>query len=287
MKNIVRKILVACLLVVASLTSVSAISKDIKTLNASYSNNKISYSGTTDSGVLAVTCELYNSNNQKVDIKSSEVDNNKFNDSFDAEAGTYTIKCANYDGGNVVSKEVDDKKEITSMNIKLENPIPGDKVNIINVDEGGFGYQDQDKLAEASTTDEGYEIEAAHYVKGKCTGEDDACEEYFEGTFEEGKDYYVMIYVNNKEGFKLTNTSIDNLKINGEDPEEVFPVFTDVFGGTRTMFVAKIKATKEAKETSTTSPSKTGDNIIMFIVLGVVSLLGLISSITFKRRKSN
>ena len=81
----------------------AAATYNVLTLEGSQANNKISYSGTTEEGVYAVSCSLINSDNKEIDFKSSSVSDKKFSDTFDAEEGNYTIKCANYDGGTYVT----------------------------------------------------------------------------------------------------------------------------------------------------------------------------------------
>lgn len=292
MKNIIKNIILITIvfIVVAPLIRVSAATSDVKTVSATISGTTISYSGTTDSGVVAVTCKLLDSSSNEIDLLSSAVSSNSFTGTFNVTtAGEYKVSCANYDGGTAVTVDVDDKVEITNIKITLKNPTPGDKITLTHVDEGGFGYDEPDKLAEATSSTTGLKVDAAHYIKGVCSATSDDCEEYFEGTFEDGEEYYVMIFVSSKDGYKLTNNSLEGLKINGEDPEEVFTIYSDITGTTNTMFVAKVKATTQTTSTTaneTTSP-KTNDMISIYVGLLIISISGIIATVSLRKKKVN
>ena len=75
------KKLVTLLLAVVLLTPVVK-AADLKTLETKNDNGILKYSGTTEDGVLAVSCSLFNSKNEEIDISSNQVDNNKFEGSF-------------------------------------------------------------------------------------------------------------------------------------------------------------------------------------------------------------
>ena len=107
-------LLVSLLLIVPT---VKAAELNVKTVTTETSEGKIKYTGTTDEGVLAVSCSLFKED-KEMDIASNQVNNNAFEGSFDVAGGTYTVKCANYDGGTIVSSE---KAEV-------KNPKKGDNV---------------------------------------------------------------------------------------------------------------------------------------------------------------
>jgi len=113
------KKLVTLLLAVVLLTPVvKAAELNVKELTTKTDNGTIKYSGTTDEGVLAVSCSLFNSKNEEVDISSNQVNNNKFEGAFTVTKGdTYTVKCANYEGGKIVTATE-----------KVNNPATGDNV---------------------------------------------------------------------------------------------------------------------------------------------------------------
>ena len=274
MKKYVKNYLVLMLMLVIPF-SVYAVSGNVKTLDASKSGSTISFEGTTDDGLTAVTCILKEAEAGDIDIVHVSVDSNNFSGSFSGVGdGSYKVSCANYDSGTPVEVDVDDKVVIKNMKITVTPPKPGDKVNLVDVQEEEFSYKEPDKLPEVKTSDSGYEIESAHYVKGTCSGESSDCEKLFEGTFEDGKDYYVMIYVNSKAGYKFTLNSLNNIKINGAAPVEVFNVYSDITGTTRTMFIAKVKATSKVTSTEETKTSnvKTGDNIMNYVGLLFISV---------------
>lgn len=113
------KKLVTLLLAVVLLTPVvKAAELNVKELTTKTENNSIKYSGATDEGVLAVSCSLFNSKDEEVDISSNAVNNNKFEGTFTVTKGdTYTVKCANYEGGKIVTATE-----------KVENPKTGDNI---------------------------------------------------------------------------------------------------------------------------------------------------------------
>ena len=101
---------VAILLIIP--LSVSAIEYKVSTLNASANGTTIKYDGTMEAGSTAVKCWLYEGTTE-LDYFSSAVDNTKFNGTFTApKNGEYTVKCANYEGGDL--KEATVKVEDTT-----------------------------------------------------------------------------------------------------------------------------------------------------------------------------
>ena len=82
--------------------SVSAAEPVVVSVSATASGSTINYSGTTEDGMTAVMCKLYNSSNKELLKLSSPVDNKTFTGSFtNVENGTYTVKCAKYEGGHI------------------------------------------------------------------------------------------------------------------------------------------------------------------------------------------
>ena len=95
---------------------VNAATLDVKTINASITNNKISVDGTVDNGVLAVAIMIYEEDGTTlVTMETTSVDSNdKYSDTIDVTAGKkYIVKAANYDGGEYITKKVTEetKKE--------------------------------------------------------------------------------------------------------------------------------------------------------------------------------
>ena len=81
---------------------------NVLTLEASADGNTISYNGTMEDGSSAVMCKIYDSNNEEIDMLSSEVnDNSAFAGEFTVHANDeYKVSCANYEGGEIKSAEV-------------------------------------------------------------------------------------------------------------------------------------------------------------------------------------
>ncbi len=79
----------------------------VLTVKTEVDKTTIKYEGTTEDGVYAVMCKLFNSDKEEIDMLSSAVDNNKFNGTFTApKKGEYKVVCANYDGGEIKESAV-------------------------------------------------------------------------------------------------------------------------------------------------------------------------------------
>ena len=115
-----KKIITLLLAVVLLTPVVKAAELNVKTLEIKNDNGTLKYTGTTDEGVLAVSCSLFNSKDEEVDISSNQVNNNKFEGTFTVTKGdTYTVKCGNYEGGKIITATE-----------KVENPKTGDNIII-------------------------------------------------------------------------------------------------------------------------------------------------------------
>ncbi len=76
-------------------------------LEASSEGSTVKYKGTTEDGSHAVMCKLLDKKEEEVDLLSSAVSENEFEDEFsDVPAGTYTVACANYEGGEIEKAKV-------------------------------------------------------------------------------------------------------------------------------------------------------------------------------------
>ena len=81
-------------------------------LEASSEGSTIKYKGTTEDGSHAVMCKLLAKTEEEVDLLSSAVSENAFEDEFkDVPAGTYTVACANYEGGEIEKAKVTVEKD--------------------------------------------------------------------------------------------------------------------------------------------------------------------------------
>ena len=104
--------------------NVNATTLDVKTINASITNNKISVDGTVNNGVLAVAIMVYEEDGTTlVTMETTSVDSNdKYSDTIDVTAGKkYIVKAANYDGGTYVTAEVDGTVNDSNNNTNNEN----------------------------------------------------------------------------------------------------------------------------------------------------------------------
>ena len=99
---------------VFSADAFAAATYDVLTVEASQASGVVSFSGTTETGVLAVSCSLNSKDGEELDFTSTAVSDDKFSGSFEIEEGDYDVKCANYDGGRIVvasvGEEVDSKE---------------------------------------------------------------------------------------------------------------------------------------------------------------------------------
>lgn len=118
-----KKKLLTILLAVMLLTPViKAAELNVKTLTATLSNKTVKYSGTTDEGVLAVSCSLFYKDDE-IDISSNQVNNNKFEGTFTVlKDDEYIVKCANYEGGKIIEAKTTEKEE------DKKNPSTGDNL---------------------------------------------------------------------------------------------------------------------------------------------------------------
>ncbi|MBQ3430406.1 hypothetical protein IJG21_03225 [Candidatus Saccharibacteria bacterium] len=100
---------------VFSIDAFAAATYDVLTVEASQASGVVSFSGTTETGVLAVSCSLNSKDGEELDFTSTAVSDDKFSGSFEIQEGDYDVKCANYDGGRIVvasvgEEEVDSKE---------------------------------------------------------------------------------------------------------------------------------------------------------------------------------
>ncbi len=126
-----KKILLTLLLIILPVTVFAAEPPIVSKLELSNDKGVINFNGETaepheyGTGIpsYAVMCKLYNSKSEQVDILSTEVNENKFEGSFTVTKNdTYTVYCANYEGGAIKLEtvKVDD----------IVNPKTGDNMYI-------------------------------------------------------------------------------------------------------------------------------------------------------------
>lgn len=102
----------------------NANAESISTLDVVNNNNKLTVSGTTENGVLAIAVLVY-SGEDLIHMETCSNNNNSYSCKLSKTfgIGNYTVKVADYDGGDYISKNV-------SINTAVNNPQTMD--NIIN-----------------------------------------------------------------------------------------------------------------------------------------------------------
>ena len=100
-KKIIAGIITILALAVAMIPATTR-AKDIKTINASESNGKVSVSGTAEAGTLAVAVLVYDENGAELlAMETASVsDENLYYAEVELAEGTYLVKVADYDGGD-------------------------------------------------------------------------------------------------------------------------------------------------------------------------------------------
>ena len=117
-------LLVLTIVLLIPITVFAAVTPRVLTVDAKADSSTINYTGTTEDGVYAVMCKLYDSSDNEMDLLSSQVDNKEFKGSFsNVAAGTYKVSCARYEGGEVVSDDVPIEGELTTANPKTGDSI--------------------------------------------------------------------------------------------------------------------------------------------------------------------
>ena len=138
-----KKILISIitLLVVAPLLRVSAaVTYNVKTVEASITNDIMTVSGTTEHGVLAVAILVYDENEENLItmITTAVTESDTYTDTINIEDGNYVVKAANYDGGEYkVTKTIKGVTTTTTpattvtTTVKANEIIPKTSDNII------------------------------------------------------------------------------------------------------------------------------------------------------------
>lgn len=113
-----KKLVLALLLILP--ISVLASEPKVLTLTATSYASTVNYEGTTEDEVYAVMCKIYDSKDEEIDMISLSVDENKFSGKFEnISNGSYEVRCARYEGGDVVKTSVD---VTNSNNPKTSDP---------------------------------------------------------------------------------------------------------------------------------------------------------------------
>lgn len=129
---------------------------------------------------------------------------------------------------------------INSVNVTVEPPKAGTNVEVtVDTSHGAYAeIQTNIPKATPSESNANYEVSYTAWVKPKC-GQNGSCDERFEGTIEEGEDYYANITIDVKDGYFLSNNL--TIKVNGQDPYSVYSENP----GDWIFFVGKVKAVKD------------------------------------------
>lgn len=92
--------------------------KEVKTIDLKEeTSGVVTVSGTTEADMLAVAIIAYDKDNNLAAMKTSGVVSDKYSDTIELKAGTYTIKVADYDGG-----EYKESKINVTGNVGVKNP---------------------------------------------------------------------------------------------------------------------------------------------------------------------
>ena len=100
-------IVVLIITIILSIFTIGKVNaKEIISIDGSIENNKLNVSGKAEEGTLAVEIMVYDASNNLVYMESTSVDSdNNFAKTFNVDGNEYTIKVADYDGGNYIEKK--------------------------------------------------------------------------------------------------------------------------------------------------------------------------------------
>ena len=103
---IILAVIIMLVMVIPSNKVFAAGNKKVTSVNVSYENGKLTVSGEVEAGMLAVAVQVYDQNDQFVKLETGAVDSsNKYEVIFILPEGIYTVKVADFDGGEVVTKK--------------------------------------------------------------------------------------------------------------------------------------------------------------------------------------
>ena len=96
--------------------------KEIISIDGSIENNKLNVSGKAEEGTLAVEIMVYDASNNLVYMESTSVDSdNNFAKTFNVDGNEYTIKVADYDGGNYIEKKITSNNDTSNVSNSITN----------------------------------------------------------------------------------------------------------------------------------------------------------------------
>ena len=304
MSKKISLIILAVVLVLAIVipsSKVYAANKEILTSEVIEENGVITVSGYVENGMLAVAVQVFDKDNNLVALETGEVKtNNTFKVEIELPTGDYIVKIADYDGGNVETRNVSEIKKIEEVNITIEEPVIGQEIKVLDIEEGDDVYQaPNSKPTVKEEEGANYTVDLAFWNCGTTASLTDGqnVRGYFEGIFEDGKDYYALLNLHANNGYIFDENL--KVKVNGEDAAEMLTTSK----GTTVGFIAKLKAKvkdegkeDEATEENTTEETtneetktenytpKTGDNIGIFVAIFVISTLGVITLVVLNKK---
>lgn len=186
-------------------------------------------------------------------------------------------------------------KIINSINVNITRPKVGDKVTVSEVENQWGAWEEADKKPEVTFEDGAkYEAEWLAYIKSFPSEDPTDYDRLFSGVFEKDGWYYVEVSLLSKEGYAFDKDDNMTIKVNGETVNIEKSQHNSIYAGSHWyMFYAKIKATdgteeevgKETTEENNTSNPNTGDEILFYIGLLTISILGYASSRIYSKKK--
>ena len=120
-RNVATGILALTLAPILLAANVSALDDEILTLEAEQdsTSGQITYTGTTADGITAVSCALTASDGEEIDFRSVGVTTEENTKTFSGDFGvreidSYTISCADYNGGTIKTVEITSNTEVVT-----------------------------------------------------------------------------------------------------------------------------------------------------------------------------
>lgn len=213
----------------------------------------------------------------------------------------------------ITAKAKIEDKEIKSINISLTAPTDGDEITVTKKTdpEYGFEYEEADKHPSAVSKTNNISVTFTNWISGTYTEMGDGYDSLLKGYFEKDKYYYAEIGIEATNDFTLGEGLV--IKVNDETPAEVFGIYNN---NKETHFIAKIKAvekqaepqtpekTEEPKEDapvqvetetedeteakiateSKSNNPQTGDNIVLFVSIFGVAIIGVIATVMISKK---
>ena len=139
-----KKILISfimCFLLIPFIV-VKADNLEVTSVTATSGNGKIIVTGETDPGVLAVSIMIYSGDNLITFSNTAVNSDNQFTEEIEVTSGDYIVKCANYDGGNIISDNV--SVNITNQYTVTFNTNGGSEVENQIISEGSNLVEPED-----------------------------------------------------------------------------------------------------------------------------------------------